>query len=152
MTCSARKAFFQVEAETTIDAPVVRVWAVLADLERYGEWNRFVPSMEATLKVGATLRMGVQMRSRWRVISVEDVTVVEPGKRLAWRTRSPGWLLRGERFQTLEPLDSEQTRYYTVEAFSGLLAPLLKLMLEGDLRRGFAQVAHDLKMRAETPA
>lgn len=146
-------SYFQVEAETTIDAPAQRVWAVLTDLERYGEWNRFVPAMTVpALGVGATLRMDVQLCPRWRVISVETVTVVEPLRRLAWRTRAPAWLLRGERFQTLEPAAGERTRYHTVEAFSGLLAPLLKGLLAGDLQRGFAQVAHDLKARTEASA
>jgi hypothetical protein len=152
VSASTRKAYFQVEAEIVIDASAAQVWTVLVDLAHYSDWNSFVYSMKSGLKVGDTLTMKVRMRPRWgwNVVTIEEVTQVERQRRLGWRTLSPSWLLQGERFQTLEPIDANHTRYYTSEAFSGILAPLLKLLLGQDLQRGFESVARDLKQRVET--
>ncbi|HZO74916.1 MAG TPA: SRPBCC domain-containing protein [Ktedonobacteraceae bacterium] len=140
---------FAVQASSTINAPLDCVWSVLVDLERYHEWNTFVPVMQSSFQVGELLTMQVRMNKRLTVKSIETITAIEPMGLLAWKTRSPGWLLRGERFQTLTPIDANTTRYWTREAFMGLLAPVLKITLGKDLQRGFHAVAEDLKARAE---
>lgn len=117
--------WFSVQAAATIKAPLASVWSVLVDLEGYSEWNTFVPSMRSSFQVGSLLTMRVQMRRRLQVTSVETITAIDSQRLLAWKTRSPGWLLRGERFQILTPLDRDTTHYWTQESFSGMLAPLL---------------------------
>ena len=47
----------QLRTEIAIDAPPERVWAVLTDFERYGEWNPFVPSLQGELSGGSRLRV-----------------------------------------------------------------------------------------------
>jgi hypothetical protein len=142
--------WFAVQASTIINVPVEHVWSVLVDLERYGEWNTFVPSMQSSpFQVGSLLTMQVQMRENLRVKSVETITVIEPDRMLAWKTRSPAWFLRGERFQVLTPTDAGTTQYWTREAFTGIIAPLIKIMFEKDLQRGFQAVAQNLKARVE---
>jgi hypothetical protein len=141
--------WFSVQETITINAPLEHVWSVLMDIERYGEWNTFVPSMKSSFQVGALLTMQVQMRKNLQVKSVETITAIEPNRLLAWKTRSPEWFLRGERFQVLTAIDAETTQYWTREGFTGILAPLLKIMLGKDLQRGFQAVAQNLKARAE---
>lgn len=141
---------WSVQAEITINAPLARVWSVLVDLERYGEWNTFVPSMQSSFHVGSRLKMGVQMRKGLFVTSIETITAIEPLQLLAWKTRSPEWFLQGERFQRITALDEQSTQYWTQEAFSGMFAPVIKSLFGGDLQRGFTAVAHNLKERAES--
>ena len=143
------EGWFAVQATATIDAPLDCVWSVLVDLEHYHEWNTFVPVMRSSFQVGSLLTMQVHMNKRLQVKSVETITAIEPLRLLAWKTRSPGWLLQGERFQTLTAIDANTTQYWTREAFTGLLAPLLKIMLGRALQRGFDAVADGLKARAE---
>jgi len=151
---SRRKAYFQVEAEIIISAPAALVWAVLVDLAHYSDWNSLVYSMKSNLRVGDRLTMKVRMRPRWgwNVVTVNEVIRVDAQRRLVWRTLSPWWLLQGERWQTLEALDLNRTRYTTSEGFTGILAPLVKWAVGRDLQRGFENVARDLKQRAETLA
>lgn len=143
---------FSVQAAITINAPLSQVWSVLVDLERYGEWNTFVPSMQSSFQVGSLLTMGVQMRKRLRVKSVETITAIEPQHMLAWKTRSPEWFHQGERFQVITALDANTTRYCTREAFTGIFAPVINILFGRDLQRGFDAVARNLKMRAESIA
>jgi hypothetical protein len=150
MQHSEPSSAYSVQAEITINAPLERVWSVLVDLERYKEWNTFVPSMQSTFQVGSLLAMGVQMRKRLYVKSVETITAIEPNHLLAWKTRSPEWFLQGERFQVITAIDKDTTRYWTREAFSGIFAPVIKLLFGKDLQHGFDAVAQNLKTRAES--
>ena len=152
MSLPRPSGWFTVQASATINAPLARVWAVLVDLDRYGEWNTFVPSMHSTFQVGSKLTMQVQMRKGLRVTSVETITAIDDQRLLAWKTRFPAWILGSERFQVVTSLDAEHTEYMTRESFKGLLAPLVQLLFGKDLERGFAAVARDLKARAESRA
>jgi hypothetical protein len=152
MSLPKPSGWFTVQANATINAPAARVWAVLVDLDHYGEWNTFVPSMQSAFQVGSILRMRVQMRKSMRTTSAETITAIEDQRLLAWKTRSPAWWLRGERFQVITSIDEHTTIYETQESFKGLLAPLVQLLFEHDLQRGFAAVARDLKARAESLA
>src|SRR5579884_1823313 len=129
--------WFAVQASTIINAPVEHVWSILVDLDRYGEWNTFVPSMQSAFQAGSLLTMQVQMRPNMRTTSIETITAIEPQRLLAWKTRSPAWFLSGERFQLVTSIDANTTRYWTRESFTGVMAPVLKLLLEKDLQRGF---------------
>jgi hypothetical protein len=141
--------WFSVQASIDIDAPLEQVWSVLVDLERYRLWNTFVPSMLSSFQVGSMLTMQVRLRKGIQVKSVETITAIEDQHLLAWITRAPGWLLQGERFQVITSIDAHRTHYWTREAFTGVLAPVLQILLGKDLRRGFEAVARDLKARAE---
>jgi uncharacterized protein YndB with AHSA1/START domain len=83
----------ELRAETTIDVPPDRVWAALTDLGRMREWSpellRMVPLKPGGLKVGQQY-LGLNRRKAvvWPTRSV--VAVLEPGKALAWDTRSSG--------------------------------------------------------------
>lgn len=139
-----------VQAKSTINAPLERVWSVLVDFPRYGEWNTFVPIVQTTSQIGSALNMHVQMRKGLRVKFTTTITALERPSSLAWKTRLPSWLLASERFQTITPIDANTTCYETSETFTGLLASLLKLLLNKDLQRGFTSVAQNLKIRAES--
>lgn len=141
-----------VEATSTINAPLERVWSILTDFAHYGEWNTFVPSMQATLQIGSPLTMKVQMRKGLSVKIHATVSLVEAQHRLAWTPRMPAWFLKSERFQVITALDENTTQYWTREVFTGVAALLLKLLLSKDLQRGFSSVARDLKTQAEATA
>ena len=83
----------ELRAETVIDAPPEKVWAALTDLRRMPEWSpelvRMVPLRRGGLRVGQQY-LGLNRRKAvvWPTRSV--VTVLEPGRALAWDTRSSG--------------------------------------------------------------
>ncbi|HET6165365.1 MAG TPA: SRPBCC family protein [Marmoricola sp.] len=87
------KAARELRAETTIDAPPDEVWAVLTDLGQMPGWSpelvRMVPLGPGGLKAGQHY-LGVNRRKAvvWPTRSV--VATYEPGRALAWDTRSSG--------------------------------------------------------------
>ncbi len=146
----ARRVF---RAEVEIEAPASRVWAVLVDLDRYGEWNPFTVSMRSKLAAGESIDMRVRM-SRWRITLSQRETVREvrapegstPG-RLVWGATMPGVI--AERVQTITPISETRSRYVTEDAIEGWMGGLVFSMFGGSLDDGFGGVARELKKRAE---
>ena len=83
----------ELRAETTVDAPPEQVWAVLGDVRRMPELSPelvgMVPLKPGGLRPGQWY-LGINRRGVvvWPTRSV--VTLVDPGRAVAWDTRSSG--------------------------------------------------------------
>lgn len=142
----------RIEASCDIDAPIDRVWSILADLARYGEWNPFTPRVDATLRVGEPVVLHVAMRpGKKLLVQREMCTANDPAAReLAWGTTlGARFLLRANRVQRLTELPTGGTRYWTADTFAGALVPIVMALYRADIQRGFDETARALKARAE---
>lgn len=141
---------YEVEASVVIDAPSEQVWAVLVDLDGYGAWNPFTPSVRSTLTVGDPVHLDVVLGPRRRTRSTNTVEVVDAPRRIVWTsTLVHRSLLATRRTQTVEPLADGRTRYRTHEVFRGPLAPLVRLVSRRAVAEGFAAVADALRRHVE---
>jgi hypothetical protein len=133
-----------------IDAPPDDVWRVLADTERYGEWNPFVASLRGELREGAKLEVRIAPPGGKAMTFRPTVVAAMPGRELRWlgRLLVPG-LFDGEHRFVLEPLAGRRTRFVQGERFSGVLVRLLGGTLERT-RLGFEQM--NLALAAEVAA
>lgn len=132
-----------------IDAAPERVWEVLTDLERYGEWNPFIVSAEGTPQVGG--RLTLRMKAGGKTFTVRP-TVVEAneGRLLRWvgRIVVPG-VFHADHIHTIEPT-STGARYVQRERFRGGLVPLLGKTLAAT-EAAFQEMNLALKDRTEQP-
>jgi hypothetical protein len=138
------------DASIEIDAPAERVWQVLADTRRYGEWNPFVTALAGELREGAPLKVTVRAPGRKAATFSARLTRLVPGRELRWRGRwfLPG-LFDGDHALTVEPLDADRARFRTREEVTGLLLPLLgKAMRQS--QQGFEGLCRAVKARAES--
>lgn len=130
-------------AEAFLPVPVERAFAILVDLPRYGEWNRFTTKVESTLVPGDPVVMRVDLG--WITVRTTERIreVVEP-VRIVWHIPSPlPWLLHAERVQTLTEAPGGCT-YVTEDTIGGLIGPLVHLLFANGLERGFSTVATGL--------
>ena len=132
-----------------IDAPAERVWNILVDFERYGEWNPFTTRVDATLEIGAPVMLHVRLGPLQRK-QPERIETVEPPHLLTWgTTMGHPVLLSALREQRLEALSETRCRYRTTDATSGLLTPFVAALFGRLIRQGFNDMAAALKARAE---
>ena len=131
-----------------IDAPLARVWDILIKVDQYEQWNPFTPCVETTFVVGSPATLHVVMNPRHTRIQYEMITAYEAERHFAWASIMPWGLLRANRWQVVEALDLERTRYRTYETFEGVLVPLVMALYRADVQRGFEAVAHALKQAA----
>lgn len=140
-----------ITAEIEINAPVERVWDILVDLDRYPEWNPFTVRVDSTLEVGSPVDLYVRMKPNKEILQQEIVTAVEPNKKLSWGlTMGAKFILFTDRYQVLEPLGPNRTRYFTSDDFSGLLTPIVMMLYRSHIKAGFDGIARALKARAES--
>jgi uncharacterized membrane protein len=129
-----------------IEAAPDRVWAVMRDIERWPEWTPTVTSIErldhGPLALGsrALIRQPKLLPANW------EITELEEGRGFTWVTRSPGVSVAGRHWVEASGGGSRATLSLQ---FSGLLGPLIALLLRSLNERYLALEATSLKKRSE---
>jgi uncharacterized protein YndB with AHSA1/START domain len=133
-------------AETVIAAPPQTVWDVLADLERWPEWNPDVRSVAVEGPVAPGTRF------RWKAGPGTITSTLQQADRplsIAWTGTTMG--IRAMHAWRLEPRDGG-TLARTEESFEGLLARLLRARMQRMLQRSLDSGLDHLKAEAERRA
>jgi hypothetical protein len=139
-----------VRAETEIDAPIERVWQILMDIDRYGEWNPFTPRVETTFEIGDPIHLHVRLLGKHLMHRVEFITRNEPYT-LGWdMTLGARFLLHAERVQVLTETPEGRTHYMTEDCFTGWLRPVVLAVFGKAMERGFTDCGLGLKKATES--
>jgi hypothetical protein len=128
------------------------VWAVISDFATYPEWNPFIRRISGELRAGAKLEVRIEPPQARATTFKPTVRSVEPNRELRWLGRLvvPG-IFDGEHSLSIEPLESNNSRFVQSERFSGILVGLAKGTLQ-KTGTGFEQMNAALKERVEQRA
>src|SRR5688572_90632 len=87
----------RMDIERTIDinAAQDRVWAIMADVERWPEWTASVRSIERLEQGPFTTGSRARVRQPRLPVAVWTVTSLDPGRSFEWQNTSPGIKSRG---------------------------------------------------------
>ncbi|MCA9599492.1 MAG: SRPBCC domain-containing protein [Myxococcales bacterium] len=138
----------EIRTEVEIAAPIDRVWDVLTDFSRYGDWNPFMNSVEGALEEGERLRVVLTTAdgSEWTV-RPRLLRVVQNAE-LRWQTRMFfRGLFDGEHYFTLAEKNGG-TLLVQAETFTGLLLGAMSRTVT-ERARGFVGMNQALKKRVE---
>jgi hypothetical protein len=140
----------QLHTEIEIDAPAKRVWELLTDFASYPEWNPFIRHISGHPAPRERLQARLEPPGGRTMTFKPKVLTAEPNRELRWlgHLLVPG-VFDGEHSFTIEPLEENRVRFIQREAFKGLLVPLFARSLETNTQRGFEEMNHALKERAE---
>ena len=143
----------EVHTEIEIGAPAMRVWRLLTDFASYPEWNPFISQIGGKPTTGERLEVRIEPPGARGMTFRPTVLRAEPYRELRWlgRLLVPG-LFDGEHSFTIRPLEENRVRFVQREAFRGLLVPLFGRSLGTNSQRGFGEMNHALKERAEASA
>ena len=135
--------------KTQIDIPATpeQVWAVLADLPAYGEWNPFIRQAAGQLAVGERLAVTMQPSGGSATTFRPVVRAADPGRELRWLGRvGPPRVFDGEHSFRLEPLPGG-VRLHHEERFRGLLVPFLARAMRRKVLPAFEAMNEALRLR-----
>ena len=149
-----------VRAQVEINASAERVWSLMVDAEGYGAWNPFVVAIDAPqgMGLGAEITLHVRMGGLiGKTSSRERICRLQPPSAGQWGELAYDYvdllshfgMVRGTRWQGVQPLGPGRCRYVTYEGFSGWLWRLLPLRA---VQQGFWKHAKALARAAEAPA
>ena len=120
-------------ATTRSTPPVEHIWALLADVERWGE---LLPTVTSVRRLGGPDPTGVGSRFEVRQpglpAAVYDVTVWRPLEGFTWVARSPG--LVSTATHTVTAAEGGSVLDLRFE-WSGLLAPLVRVLASRTAQR-----------------
>jgi hypothetical protein len=135
--------------EIEFDGIPEEVWAVLADLPAYPEWNPFIERIDGALRVGGKLDVRLQPVGERGITMHPSVLAVEPGRELRWigHLMIPG-IFDGEHRFRIEEAGAGRVRFIQSERFGGILLPLLwKKLRDGGTAKGFRAMNEALAHR-----
>ena len=140
-----RELSTEIEFEGTPD----ETWAILTDLQEYGEWNPFIERIEGEMRVGGKLDIRLQPVDERGITMHPKVLAAEPGRELRWigHLMIPG-IFDGEHRFRIEAAGPGRVRFIQSERFGGILLPMLwKKLRDGGTAKGFRAMNEALARR-----
>jgi hypothetical protein len=138
----------KIEHRLGIQAPPEAIWAVLADLEGWRDWNPLYPRAEGSLRIGATLDLDLAIPGE-KLRSIRPVIVDwVPNDQIHWRLSALGGLVKTLRYLEIEKLTETGCIFANGEMFDGTLGPMVARRMGSSIRAGFAAMGEAVKARA----
>lgn len=135
----------QIKTSITINASKEKVWNILTDWEKYSEWNSFITSISGTIKAGNKIRVTIQ-----EMVFKPTVMTFNENAELKWQGHL--WfkgLFDGAHAFRLTENGNGTITFEQSENFTGILVALFSKSLDTKTKKGFEQMNHELKLRAE---
>jgi hypothetical protein len=131
-----------------INAPIDRVFEVMADTGRWHEWTPSVTSIKRLDRGEFAVGSRAVIRQPKFPPALWTITAIESGRGFTWENRAPGIRVVAHHFAEALPSGSRATLSLRYE---GVLARLLAWMTAGITNRYLDMEARGLKARSENP-
>ena len=139
------RAVFRIEHRLGIAAPAHAIWQVLADLERWGEWNALYPRCEGKLGFGAELVVTEQLPGFEPVVLRPTVIEWAPDSHLHWRTSQSWGFLKRVRYFEIDPLSDDACIFANGEDWHGRPARYVPAARRRAMRDAYEAMGEALK-------
>ena len=138
----------RIEHRIGVAASAEKVWDVIADLERWPEWNDLHVEVTGKIAIGGSLSLTEVLPGeppRAAMVSVPDWT---PEQQLVWRHKR-GFLSHSVRYFEIDPLNNEGCILANGEIFDGMIGEDWAIKRRGKFQRAFQAINEKIKARAE---
>ncbi len=133
-----------------IAASAERVWKVLTDLDRYGEWNPQIPVAKGTVKEGAEIKIKLALPGRPAINLSATIEQAQENALFSWRGHllAP-WFFEGYREFAIQQTAPERVTVTHVEDVHGAFAPVFSLVMGKPVEKSQLALNDALRSRAE---
>lgn len=148
-----RYTMFRRDIQTRIEIQtgIEHVWQVLTNFAAYQEWNPMIRQVQGEAQLGSRLKVYFQPtgRKRAQVFRPKLITVL-PNEELRWMgwPRFPG-ILDIDHYWILSHLGDNRTHLLHGTGIMGLLAPIVKSLMNDSIQHTFNDMNFAHKARAE---
>lgn len=135
-----------------IAAPASLVFAIIADLPRYNEWNPFCIRAVGKIEMGSPVEMTLLNYAAPGSLfpNLEYVCGIEQDRLISWDLpHVDEWPYPARRDQVIEPTGPESCRYHSSDAFLGQNGIHVFRFAGPWVKRAFDDTGRALKARAE---
>ena len=140
---------FKIEHRIGVSRPAAQVWAVLAELHKWKDWNPMYPAVSGKLLISEPLALVEKVgddTDSFTAIVAEWV----PNSQLIWTRRTHGGLVRHVRYLEMESLSDTGCIFSNGVLLEGWLAPLLvRQPRRRALKTAFQGLCEAMKARVE---
>ena len=141
-----------IRTETIINTGPARVWQKLLKFEDYPVWNPLITKVKGQPFLGATLTISLAGPLDTSFDLDVKITQADENKELHWVGSFPimNFLMTGDHYFILEDLGNGSTKLIHGEQFSGLMAPFLASLIEGQATPLYQALCDSLKAECES--
>jgi len=141
-------AAFRIEHRLGIPAPAHVVWEVLADIERWPEWNPLYPRAQGQLRIGGGLSLTEAAPGREPAELHPRIVDWVPDAQILWRQSEHWGLVSRLRYLEIEKLSDEGCIFANGEDWYGRLARYVDRGRRRALYEGMEAMSLALRDRA----
>ena len=138
---------FRIEHRIGVAAPADTIWELLADVERWPEWNPLYPQASGKLGIGAALKLRETLPGRPPRQLAPVVVDWEPNAQILWREN--GVLARTMRYIEIEALTETGCIFANGAFFHGVAGELQAKQQRRAIFQGFEAMGEAVKRLSE---
>jgi hypothetical protein len=140
---------FRIEHRIGIQAPAEVIWGLIADLDRWSEWNPLYTRAIGKISIGATLDLTLALPGEAPRQIQPKVMDWEPDAQLVWRLDLVPMLAHTVRYLEIEALSETGCVFNNGEFFHGMLGERAGRSKRRVIHEGFTALGETVKARAE---
>lgn len=140
---------FRIEHRIGVSAPIAAVWAVIADLDRWSEWNPIYPKASGRIAIGAPIDFRFEPPGAKPMDYRGIVGDWVPNEQLIWSAKFVGGLVTATRYIEIEPLSETGCILANGEMYQGPGVRLMPSKLKSSVRQAFQIMNERAKARIE---
>jgi hypothetical protein len=141
---------YEIKTEIGIGASPSRVWEILTDFHHYPDWNPFILEVKGCVRKDAAICYRFEMPRGIRIWTAAVVPRFEKESELRFSAHFlTATVFKGEHYFRIEPRGEDRVIFHHGEIISGLLFPIIRLVLRKHGFPIFQALNGALKQRAE---
>ena len=141
----------RIENRIGVAASSEKVWEVIVDLERWGDWNALHPEARGTISFGGQLEVAEVLDGEPGRLHQVVIPAWAPEIQLVWVNKR-GFLSKSTRYFEIEKLTEDSCLLANGEIFEGLRGEDWAKARRGKFQTAFEAINEAIKARAEAAA